>query len=73
MIGTPLLENLCGVCLDCSYFLTIGSNVDATAITVEVDVTVCEGEEGVILAHSDVLTRMPLCATLTDDDVTSDD
>ena len=50
----------------------IGGDVDATTVLVEVDVSVDESEEGVVLAHSDVGSGVPLGATLTDDDVARD-
>ena len=47
--------------------------VNTTTILVEVDVAVNTCVDGVILAHVYIVTRVPLGATLTDDDVTCDD
>lgn len=47
-------------------------NVHTTTVFVEAHPTCDEGEDGVILAESDVATWNPLRSTLTDDDVASE-
>ena len=48
-------------------------DVDTTAILVEADATINQRKEGVILPTPNSLTRVPLGATLTNEDVSSDD
>ena len=47
--------------------------IDATSFLIEVNIAIGLGVDGVILAHVDVVTRVPLGATLADDDVACDD
>lgn len=49
------------------------SNVYATTVAVEVNATLNEGEDREVTTHADIETRVPLGATLTDDDVAGDD
>ena len=52
-----------------------GNHVDDLAVTThaELHTAVLEGEQGVVLAHADVLARVELGATLTNDDVAGHD
>ena len=55
--------------LFCGYH---GDVAAVAASTMEFDHAVDEGEEGVILAHADILARVVGGAALTDDDVAGD-
>lgn len=48
-------------------------HIDAAALLIEKDAAVSEGEKGVVLAHADIGTGMPLGAALADEDVSCDD
>ena len=50
-----------------------GMNADLRTFTrLETDHAVGQGKQGVIAAHADIQTRMPLGATLANDDVAGD-
>lgn len=49
--------------------MALGNDVDLAVFLVEGNLAVAEGEEGVVAAHTYILTSVETSAALTDDDV----